>query len=78
MYCDIARFFPSEATKEVMYEVRPLVYTHPVPKGQENLPPYLAIFASTKYLFSFKNNSNPLCIVISHDSSFRSYKRGHV
>ena len=48
MYCDIARFFPSEATKEVMYEVRPLVYTHPVPKGQENLPPYLAIFASTK------------------------------
>ena len=39
---------PSEATKVVMYEVRPLVYTTPIPKGQESWPPDAAIFAITK------------------------------
>ena len=37
----------SEATKVVTYEVRPLMYTPPVPKGQESWSPYEAIFAST-------------------------------
>ena len=39
---------PSEAIKVATYEVRPLIYTPPVPKGQESWPPDAAIFASTK------------------------------